>query len=226
MTKLDSRLPETINGLDAIADLLIADPTARWWIVAWISTSKVAEDIDRHTKVPSVAVRAVEVVTQSDDLDLLHRIMTRATDIRLGATVLPFDQEVALQDALAGVADIETVVEEDIPEVCPVSGCGHAWHGWAPERTGVDEAPDTCGVNVADEDSGELLDWCHCVGAPAPESLASELRRAIGILLGNGEHLRFARTRRLLALAAELFDMAVVPEGDEDDCQDEEGCSS
>ena len=90
--KLSSALPDD-HGLEAIAEQLIAEPSAKRLIVALCHTRKITTDIDTGEEAPSVQLDRVEVVDDPQEIDRLVAILRRRHEARTGKTVLPLDVE-------------------------------------------------------------------------------------------------------------------------------------
>lgn len=99
--KLASSLPKAdeANGLTAIANQLVNDPTTLHVAVVVLDCSKITTDTDTGDSVPTARVRRVEVVTADDDKARLRGLAQRALEARTGKTVLPLDLEDELRDA-------------------------------------------------------------------------------------------------------------------------------
>lgn len=108
MTKLASALPDG-HGLDAVRRALIEEPHRTHVVLGVVGTKAVTTDYEKGSKEPTVSVRQIEAVTITDDLPLVQKLLTRATDKRLGATVLPLGIEDDLAEAfVVRSEDIDT----------------------------------------------------------------------------------------------------------------------
>lgn len=112
MTKLASALPDG-HGLDAVRHVLLGDPHAKHVAIAVLDCSKVTIDHDKGSREATAGIRSIEVVTIPEDLDLVHKLTTRAKDKRLGATVLPLGIEDDLAEAFkVRSEDVDTDITE------------------------------------------------------------------------------------------------------------------
>jgi hypothetical protein len=112
MTKLASALPDG-HGLDAVRHILLGDPHAKHVAITVLDCSKVTIDHDKGSREATAGIRSIEVVTIPEDLDLAHKLTTRAKDKRLGATVLPLGIEDDLAEAFkVRSEDVDTDVTE------------------------------------------------------------------------------------------------------------------
>lgn len=98
MTKLASALPDG-HGLDAVRRALIEEPHRQHVVIGVVGTKAVTTDYEKGGKEATVSVRKIEAVTVTDDLPLVRKLLTRATDKREGKTVLPIDLEDEIADA-------------------------------------------------------------------------------------------------------------------------------
>lgn len=107
--KLTSSLPdhEENNGLGAIADAMVGDPTSLHVAVVVLDTKKIETDIDTGEATPTARVRRIEIIDRDDDKARLRELSTRAFEARTGKTVLPLDLEDELRAAF-GAARVDT----------------------------------------------------------------------------------------------------------------------
>lgn len=99
--KLSAALPasDDCNGLDVIADDLVANPGDFHVAIVVLDCKKIETDTDTGEQTPTARIRRVEVVTRKDDKARLRSLATRAFEKRTGKTVLPLDLEDELRDA-------------------------------------------------------------------------------------------------------------------------------
>lgn len=91
--KLSSALAgdENLNGLDAMADELIADRKTIRVAVIWFDTVKVVEKTDDDTRVPYARIRRLVPLGKADEVPAeLQRLIQRADEARTGNAPLPF----------------------------------------------------------------------------------------------------------------------------------------
>lgn len=92
--KLSSKLPgdEEINGLDKLADNLIADPHQVLVALVFLDVPTVTLDTETDAKVPTVRVRKIEPIEVVGKVPKeIRELHQRLTEQRLGRTPLPFD---------------------------------------------------------------------------------------------------------------------------------------
>lgn len=113
--KLKGSLPKS-NGLDAISDLMVADPHGRHLVIAVVDTAKVTIDTDTDERVPVARIRRIEVV-QGDETHMSHAaaLLQAAADRRNGQEPLPFDMYV-IADALVDEASSEVEAPPEGPD--------------------------------------------------------------------------------------------------------------
>lgn len=104
--KLSAGLPaDDRNGLAPIVRRLVDDPHDVHVAVVLLDTVKVTTDVETGDVVPTVRVRAVEPIEQTDDSRELERLLRRAYERRTGQVELPLELEReldALREALDG----------------------------------------------------------------------------------------------------------------------------
>lgn len=96
IVKLGTKLPKDSdrNGLQT-ADLyrqFLTDPHSPVMAICLLQTSKVTKDIDNYDTVPTVTVRAIEVVG-ADDVGRLRAMLVRRHEERTGNLELPAEWE-------------------------------------------------------------------------------------------------------------------------------------
>ncbi len=91
--KLSSRLPgdpET-NGVDAMADQLVADPSAIRYAVVWFDISKITDETDTGNMIPTLRVRRLEPMGLATDVPpALAQLVADAFQARTGRAPMPF----------------------------------------------------------------------------------------------------------------------------------------
>jgi len=91
---LSGKLPghEDVNGLDAIVEDLVDDPTTIRVALLWIDVPKITDNTETGARVPTVRVRRVEPLGTLDDIpDVVRDLAIKAHEARTGRTPLPFD---------------------------------------------------------------------------------------------------------------------------------------
>jgi hypothetical protein len=109
LVTLSGRLPgdPDINGLDAIAADLVANPEQLRVVVAWIDVSKVTTSTDTGDRVPTVRVRRIEPVGTPESVPAaFSRAVLQAAERRTGMAPLPFG-EVESDNATADNTSID-----------------------------------------------------------------------------------------------------------------------
>ena len=105
--KLSSRLPgdPEINGLDALRDELLLDPTQIVCAIAWIKVKDIRRIIEQEPDSPS-EIPTVEI-SRVEPIDVVGRVPKAITDLaaelyekRTGKNPLPFEQLVGSGDAV------------------------------------------------------------------------------------------------------------------------------
>jgi hypothetical protein len=88
---LGGNLPkmEQHNGLDAIADELVKDPSARRFAVVMIDAQKLVTKVDDGEVSPVLRIRRIEPATRAEDVKELTEILDRLTQDRMG--MLPIE---------------------------------------------------------------------------------------------------------------------------------------
>lgn len=100
MTRIASGLPDG-HGLDIVRQQLVDNPHQRHLVIGILDCAKSTTNYEKGTVEPTAAVRVIEVTTPQDTA-LARRILTRARDRRLGATVLPMDIEDDIAASISG----------------------------------------------------------------------------------------------------------------------------
>lgn len=86
------------NGLAAIYDQLTdPDDTSKFVAVCILDCKSFKLDKDTKEKIPQVRIRRIEVITSTDDVTVLQRLLRRALDKRTGRQALPYDVEEAIE---------------------------------------------------------------------------------------------------------------------------------
>lgn len=99
--KLASTLPEgESNGLVSLVEHLINSPADLTLCVALVDTKRLTTDMDTGDVVPTARVRRIEPIGDDEDQGVIRRIMSRALERRTGKTVLPYELETSLRDAI------------------------------------------------------------------------------------------------------------------------------
>lgn len=92
--KLGSKLPGDfeVNGVDQIADELIADPEAGRLAVVWFDVAKVTHDTDTGEDVPTIRVRRIEPIGEVGDVSqtIIDLVQSKIEE-RTGRKPLPFE---------------------------------------------------------------------------------------------------------------------------------------
>lgn len=92
--KLASSLPQgEANGLRAVVDQFLDDPSGVRIAVVVFDTLGTQENFDKGEVTAVARVRRVEVITDREDAQAAKRLMMRANEQRTGQTVLPLDLE-------------------------------------------------------------------------------------------------------------------------------------
>lgn len=89
-----------LNGLEAIHDDLLADPTRTVLIVAEVEVKRIVEDVDDGTKTPRVRLRAIEPVLADEDIKTVRGLLDAAYAARTGRDNQPtlFDRHAVGED--------------------------------------------------------------------------------------------------------------------------------
>ena len=93
--RLAAKLPgdEAINGFDAIAHDLCANPDRIVYAVCAFGVSKVTHDFDANTDLPTLVVRRAEPLGELAEVpQSLLQLLERKFEDRTGRKALPFDQ--------------------------------------------------------------------------------------------------------------------------------------
>jgi hypothetical protein len=96
------------NGLAAVAAELVEHPRRIRVVVALLDTSKVTTCVDDGSRIATVRVRRIEVITDPADLDAMRNLLEREFERRTGQTVLPFELEMDVRAALAEINEEST----------------------------------------------------------------------------------------------------------------------
>lgn len=118
--RLSSKLPgdpET-NGVDAIADRLVTDPSAIRYGVVWFDAAKVVEDTDSGEVIPTLRVRRIEPLGLATEVDPeIRTIVASAIQARLGRAPIPFAMvEIGDDDPNQySIDDVEPLDQDDDP---------------------------------------------------------------------------------------------------------------
>jgi hypothetical protein len=111
--KLASKLPsrESCNGLDHLAEKLVAEPRQPVYALVRLGVDKVTLDVETGARVPTVKVERIEPF---DGLpEPVGDLAFRAAERRLGKVPLPFDEaEAGGVEAQDGPAPL---IDDDIP---------------------------------------------------------------------------------------------------------------
>lgn len=120
--KLSSAMPEgERNGLAAIAPALAENPKAVHVAVVLLDCVKRTESVDSGDIIPTVRIRAIEVVGDHEtDAKELRRLLRRAHERRTGRVELPLDLENELESLgepeVDGAAEVPAADDEDTDE--------------------------------------------------------------------------------------------------------------
>lgn len=93
--KLSAKLAgdDDLNGLDALADDLINDPTTPRIAVCWFDVQKIVQSVDDDSEVPYVRIRRFEPIgTAAEMPEGLRAVVEQAAEQRTGKAAIPFDQ--------------------------------------------------------------------------------------------------------------------------------------
>ncbi|MGW5720817.1 hypothetical protein ACWEVP_31910 [Amycolatopsis sp. NPDC003865] len=120
--KLSGAMPEgERNGLAVIAPALAENPKSVHVAVVLLDCSKRTESVDSGDIIPTVRIRAIEVVGDHEtDAKELRRLLRRAHERRTGRVELPLDLENELESLGApevdGAAEVPAADDEDTDE--------------------------------------------------------------------------------------------------------------
>jgi hypothetical protein len=111
--KIKGSLPKH-NGLDSIADDMVANPHGKHIVVAVIDCVQIVTDTDTDESIPVARIRRIEVI-QGDQVHMEHAaaLLQAAADRRRGVDPLPFDMYV-IADALLDEAQTTDEPPEDV----------------------------------------------------------------------------------------------------------------
>ena len=93
------------NGLESLARDLLDNPESVHVIIGLVDCAKITQDIDAGDLEPTARFRRIEVIRQDKPRMLL--LLRRAMEERTGRTVLPFDLEEDLRNALGDESGAE-----------------------------------------------------------------------------------------------------------------------
>lgn len=111
--KLTGALPKT-NGLDVIADELVAFPHHRHIVVAVVDCDRIITDTDTEESVPVARIRRIEVIRDHDtDETTAYELIRAANDRRNGVEALPLDEDDIQVDQDGVIADLEPALDEE-----------------------------------------------------------------------------------------------------------------
>jgi hypothetical protein len=111
VASLSASLPKgEANGLANYARLLADYPKKLRVVVALIDCADTDTKHDRDIVVAKARIRRIELITNEDDAKVMERIIQRAVEQRTGATMLPFELEDEVSQALA---DVKLATEDD-----------------------------------------------------------------------------------------------------------------
>jgi hypothetical protein len=101
---LSGALPDgPANGLAAIADDLVDNPTRVHVAIILLDTVKITQRVDDGTRVATVRVRRIEPIRDPGDAATMRRLLQREFERRTGQVVLPFDLETDVRTAMDGL---------------------------------------------------------------------------------------------------------------------------
>jgi hypothetical protein len=103
--RLSSKLPgdPEINGVDALADNLVADPRVIRYGVVWFDAARVTEDTDTGEVIPTLRVRRIEPIGIAGSvLPEIASIVDDAVRARTGRAPIPF-----------GIVDVSPAADPD-----------------------------------------------------------------------------------------------------------------
>lgn len=106
--KIASALPksEEHNGLTAVRDILLSEPTSLHVCVIVADCSKITTDVDTGDAIPTARIRLIEVVDDPEAKQRLQQYARRAREQRTGKTVLPLDLEDELNEAFGSSGEV------------------------------------------------------------------------------------------------------------------------
>jgi hypothetical protein len=106
--RFSGKLPEgDRNGLAAIAPALVNSPDDTHVAIVVLQTTHLSTDIKGGGTTPTVALVAIEPITQSTDAKEVERLLRRQLERRTGQTEIPIELERELE-ALAADIDLTT----------------------------------------------------------------------------------------------------------------------
>ena len=115
MTKLESKLPETYNGVDEIIATLLDNPKDTQVAIVLFKTSKITTDTDTSIQEPTIKIKRIEPIF-GDDKKLVEDIYFRVYEARVGVDALPFDEE---ENVLNNGTDQLSLDEVALPPIIP-----------------------------------------------------------------------------------------------------------
>lgn len=92
--KLSAALPgdEEINGLDSIADDLVAQPQRIRVALVWLDVPRITDNTETGARVPTVRVRRIEPLGTVEEIpDEIRKLAAQIHEERTGRVPLPFD---------------------------------------------------------------------------------------------------------------------------------------
>jgi hypothetical protein len=93
--KLSSKLAadEELNGVDALHDDLLDEPTAIRCALVWFDAPRSTRDAEAGTEVPTIRIRKIEPIGLAAEVpDVIRKAVADAYHDRSGVNPLPFDQ--------------------------------------------------------------------------------------------------------------------------------------
>jgi hypothetical protein len=116
------------NGVGAFAAQLAEEPGRIRAGVILFDIDRIVEKTDDDDKEARIRARRFEIITDPEDAAALQRILMRAFERRTGATVLPFELEQDVEQALGSAARDARIAAEQ-----PVEHEG-ATEDWSPKE--------------------------------------------------------------------------------------------
>lgn len=101
--KIATKLPKSSdrNGLDAVETELLADPGRVRLGIVVLKPTKITRDLEAYDTVPTVAIEAIEVVSDGADVGKLRTMLQRLYEQRTGNVELPLPWEQVLAELVA-----------------------------------------------------------------------------------------------------------------------------
>lgn len=164
--KMSTALPgdEEINGLDVLAEPIIADPSQMICVVAVLDVKDVRYITDLEAHVPTLRFRRGEAWPLSETPEAVRVAMIERAEQRLGRTPLPFGEVLAKKADDKPQPDdcdhVDFTVErdhlEDVPEGTFRSTCLRCgWIEYHPIED-LDEQMERAGLGKGEPDADEL----------------------------------------------------------------------